>query len=158
MSSARPGRVPGTDAAGYPPEDLLFHSGLRWRVEKAVNDVREASEGIGIVVGYPYYTARDRSTTPPPVSRRRAPHNLSSNRMLPNYAVFDEKRYFQPGRDRPRAISTAFARADHLRGHLAARPAAQARTPGADLHSQPQRVAVLTRPRKTMREECACAG
>ena len=45
-------------------------------------------------------------------------------RFLPNYGVFDEDRYFAPGRDLllldPRRRAR---RADDLRGHLAARPA-----------------------------------
>jgi NAD+ synthase (glutamine-hydrolysing) len=84
---------------GYPPEDLLFHAGMRRQVAEALGEVAAAAAGIAVLVGYPEYTdtaihnaaALFADGAEPVVYRKRA---------LPNYSVFDEQRYFAPG-DRP---------------------------------------------------------
>ncbi|HET7922926.1 MAG TPA: nitrilase-related carbon-nitrogen hydrolase, partial [Gammaproteobacteria bacterium] len=40
---------------GYPPEDLLFHAGLRQDVEQALARIKAEVRGIGAVLGYPLY-------------------------------------------------------------------------------------------------------
>jgi NAD+ synthase (glutamine-hydrolysing) len=87
---------PELTLCGYPPEDLLFHRGLRKQIEQALQDVATASTGIGLYVGFPEYEGdeiynaailfRDGKVL---AKRRKA--------CLPNYRVFDEKRYFTPG-------------------------------------------------------------
>ncbi|MFK8015199.1 MAG: NAD+ synthase [Gammaproteobacteria bacterium] len=90
---------PELTLTGYPPEDLLFHSGLRWRVEQAVERVREASEGIGILVGYPYYADARVIYNAASLFHNRGTEITYFKQKLPNYAVFDEKRYFQEGKE-----------------------------------------------------------
>ena len=46
---------PELAVCGYPPEDLLLHSGLRSRVEAAFAQVRDEVRGIAVYVGYPEY-------------------------------------------------------------------------------------------------------
>ena len=46
---------PELSVCGYPPEDLLFHAGLRHDVEAAVNKVRAEVFGIAILLGFPEY-------------------------------------------------------------------------------------------------------
>jgi predicted amidohydrolase len=46
---------PELTLCGYPPEDLLFHRGLRNRVAAALAKVRERVRGIAAYVGYPEY-------------------------------------------------------------------------------------------------------
>src|SRR5262245_63463317 len=41
---------------GYPPEDLLFHKGLRRQVNAALERVRAETNGVAVMVGYPEYT------------------------------------------------------------------------------------------------------
>jgi NAD+ synthase (glutamine-hydrolysing) len=80
---------------GYPPEDLLLRPSLELRVNRALAQVA-AIPGILVVVGYP----------------RRIDGQLFNmagawrdgvclceyaKQKLPNYQVFDEKRYFEPG-------------------------------------------------------------
>lgn len=82
---------------GYPPEDLLFHAGLRRQVMRALDEVRTATAGIGALVGYPEY-ADDGSIFN--AAALFSDGVLSANyrkRLLPNYSVFDEQRYFMPG-------------------------------------------------------------
>ncbi|MDH3768149.1 MAG: NAD+ synthase, partial [Gammaproteobacteria bacterium] len=80
---------------GYPPEDLLFHSGLRYRVEKSLSRVRDELSGISILVGYPEFDG----TIFNAIALMRDGEVLATYRkqILPNYGVFDEKRYFTPG-------------------------------------------------------------
>ena len=87
---------PELTLSGYPPEDLLFHRGLRLQIESALADVAAASDGIGLVVGYPEYDG-ERIYNSMAVFRdgeRLARHR---KQCLPNYRVFDEKRYFHAG-------------------------------------------------------------
>ncbi|MCH7898009.1 MAG: NAD+ synthase, partial [Proteobacteria bacterium] len=46
---------PELSVCGYPPEDLLFHSGLRENIEDAISNIRESVRGIAILVGFPEY-------------------------------------------------------------------------------------------------------
>jgi len=81
---------------GYPPEDLLLRQELIDRVERALQQLCSAVTGIDIILGYPIrrdgvlYNAagiiRD--------GRLVAEYHKA---LLPNYSVFDEKRYFEPG-------------------------------------------------------------
>ena len=84
---------------GYPPEDLLLHTGLRVRVDAAVERVRAAATGISVCVGYPEY---EQGLIYNSAIVLRDGEVLAKHRkhILPNYAVFDEKRYFAPG-DQP---------------------------------------------------------
>jgi NAD+ synthase (glutamine-hydrolysing) len=83
---------------GYPPEDLLLHRGLRSRVENAFAKVRDNARGIALYLGYPEY---DGDALYNSAALLRDGVVLANHRKvaLPNYAVFDEKRYFQPGQD-----------------------------------------------------------
>jgi NAD+ synthase (glutamine-hydrolysing) len=81
---------------GYPPEDLLLHRGLRNRVSAAFERVRREVSGIPVLLGYPEYAGDTIYNSAALISDGRI---LANHRkcILPNYAVFDEKRYFQPG-------------------------------------------------------------
>jgi len=87
---------PELTLCGYPPEDLLFHKGLRRQVGAALERVRAETDGITLMVGYPEYAA-DGIYNAAALIRDG---NLLANyrkQELPNYSVFDEKRYFLPG-------------------------------------------------------------
>jgi NAD+ synthase (glutamine-hydrolysing) len=89
---------PELTLCGYPPEDLLLHRGLRSRVEAALAEVRDTARGIAVYVGYPEYEGDKIYNSAALLHDGRM---LANHRKvaLPNYAVFDEKRYFEPGRD-----------------------------------------------------------
>ena len=82
--------------AGYPPEDLLFHRGFRAKVDAALERVRAASDAVAILVGHPEYAGGGifNAATLYAHGREQARHRKS---CLPNYRVFDEKRYFRAG-------------------------------------------------------------
>lgn len=87
---------PELTLTGYPPEDLLFHSALRHEVEAGVARVRDAARGIHVLIGYPLYENGHIYN----VSGVFGDGKLKAQyrkQELPNYSVFDEKRYFTPG-------------------------------------------------------------
>jgi NAD+ synthase (glutamine-hydrolysing) len=87
---------PELTLCGYPPEDLLLHRGLRSRVAAAFATVRDKVRGIAVYVGYPEYVGDVIYNS---AVLLRDGQVLANHRKvaLPNYAVFDEKRYFTPG-------------------------------------------------------------
>jgi NAD+ synthase (glutamine-hydrolysing) len=105
IATARDAEAQGADLvmfpelalSGYPPEDLLFHSGFRRQVQAAVARVCAEAGGIDVLVGYPEY---DRGAIHNSVALVRGGRVYANHRKqcLPNYKVFDEKRYFAPGR------------------------------------------------------------
>ncbi len=88
---------------GYPPEDLLLRPAFVERVRLEVDRVRAAVSGIALVVGYPL---RADGRLYNAASLIHAGEELGTYRKqcLPNYSVFDEKRYFVPG-DAPCVVS-----------------------------------------------------
>jgi len=89
---------PELSICGYPPEDLLFHAGLRRRVEQALEEIREAVRGIAILIGFPEYID-DQIYNSCVVLQDGELLCGYRKQLLPNYSVFDEERYFGKGRD-----------------------------------------------------------
>ena len=89
---------PELSICGYPPEDLLFHNGLRLQVDAAIERVRQVVQGVSVLVGYPEYTGDEIYNAAALFRDGRLLANYRKQE-LPNYAVFDEKRYFQHGRE-----------------------------------------------------------
>ncbi len=89
---------PELSVCGYPPEDLLFHSGLRSRVEKALTQIRDSIKGIAVLVGFPEYADDNIHNSCAVFSDGKLLCHYRKQR-LPNYSVFDEMRYFTPGKD-----------------------------------------------------------
>ena len=82
--------------SGYPPEDLLFHQGLRYQLDEAMAQVTAAATGITALVGYPEY-AGERLYNAAAVLADGALQANYRKWLLPNYSVFDEQRYFKAG-------------------------------------------------------------
>ena len=89
---------PELSVCGYPPEDLLFHAGLRHAVEKAVAEIREQVTGIAVLIGFPEYADEHIHNTCA-VFRDGKTLAHYRKRLLPNYSVFDEERYFTAGKE-----------------------------------------------------------
>ncbi|MCZ6516865.1 MAG: NAD+ synthase, partial [Gammaproteobacteria bacterium] len=83
---------------GYPPEDLLFHAGLRQRVASALEDLQHHATGIAALIGYPEYD-RDQIFNAAALLADGAMQGNYRKWELPNYSVFDEARYFSPGHE-----------------------------------------------------------
>ncbi len=88
---------PELSVCGYPPEDLLFHSGLRRRVDEALVRIRDSVRDIAVLIGFPEYHEDDIFNS---CAVFRDGQQLAHYRkqILPNYRVFDEVRYFTPGK------------------------------------------------------------
>ena len=89
---------PELTLTGYPPEDLLLRPGFIRQVEPALHCLCNEIRGISAIIGSPLST---------PDGLRNAAVALADGQIqatyykqwLPNYSVFDEKRYFTPGED-----------------------------------------------------------
>ena len=89
---------PELTLTGYPPEDLLFHAGVRRQVQAGLQRVCAEVKGITAVVGYPEYVDKIIYNACTVVRDGEQLLNYRK-RELPNYKVFDEKRYFKAGAD-----------------------------------------------------------
>ncbi len=87
---------PELSICGYPPEDLLFHSGLRRRVESAIETIRDSIRDIAVLVGFPEYQDDDIFNACVVFKDGKLLAHYRKH-LLPNYSVFDEKRYFTAG-------------------------------------------------------------
>ncbi len=85
--------------SGYPPEDLLLRPAFLHACEAAMSEIAAQARGIVAVVGWPQaagavvYNAAS-------VLRDGAIEQTCRKRELPNYAVFDERRWFDVDPDR----------------------------------------------------------
>lgn len=81
---------------GYPPEDLLLRPSLQLRVETELEKIAEASHLIAIALGFPW---RDQGALFNCAAVYAGGESLGryAKQCLPNYQVFDEKRYFSAG-------------------------------------------------------------
>jgi NAD+ synthase (glutamine-hydrolysing) len=87
---------PELSICGYPPEDLLFHGNMRKSVAAALRKLCDEISGITVLVGYPEYDEDRIFNSAALISDGNIIANYRK-RLLPNYGVFDEKRYFEPG-------------------------------------------------------------
>jgi NAD+ synthase (glutamine-hydrolysing) len=81
---------------GYPPEDLLYRDELHGRVRDALAKICHTVKACHVIVGHPtqekahYYNSAS-------VIYQGEIKKTYHKQFLPNYSVFDEKRYFSQG-------------------------------------------------------------
>jgi NAD+ synthase (glutamine-hydrolysing) len=89
--------LPELVVTGYPPEDLLLRPSFVKAATRTVEEIAAATSGIVALVGAPHldlelynacYVLADGGVS-----------GVYRKRLLPNYGVFDEDRYFAPGED-----------------------------------------------------------
>lgn len=84
--------------SGYPPEDLLYRDDFYQRCQQQLDRLQQASADIAVLVGHPWregghlYNALSLFSDGQLVARY-------FKQQLPNYGVFDEKRYFSAGHE-----------------------------------------------------------
>ena len=84
---------------GYPPEDLLFRDGFINQVKDEItNFCNLAPSDISILFGAPNKTDDFLFNSAYLIQNNRI-INIYNKQELPNYGVFDEKRYFSSGED-----------------------------------------------------------
>lgn len=86
---------PELTLTGYPPEDLLLRPGLQKRVLEGLETLK-AVRGIAMVVGYPEVTDECQYNSAGVIIDGKI-ETVYRKQQLPNYSIFDEKRYFHAG-------------------------------------------------------------
>ena len=105
--------LPELCVSGYPPEDLLLRRDFLDAVRQGLDAIAADVEGIMALVGFPERVERapeelehfDPLIDPPPPPAYNSLAVLAGGEVratyrkcdLPNYGVFDERRYFEPG-------------------------------------------------------------
>jgi NAD+ synthase (glutamine-hydrolysing) len=105
--------LPELCLSGYPPEDLLLRGDFLGAVRQGLDAIAADVEGLVALVGFPERVDRppdelehfDPLIDPPPPPAYNSLAVLAGGEVcavyrkceLPNYGVFDERRYFQPG-------------------------------------------------------------
>jgi NAD+ synthase (glutamine-hydrolysing) len=87
---------PELTLSGYPPEDLLFHRGFRRQIESGLEQLRSEVTDTAVMVGFPEYTRAGIYNSAALITHGEIAA-IHRKAVLPNYKVFDEKRYFQAG-------------------------------------------------------------
>ncbi|MBI4898809.1 MAG: NAD+ synthase [Actinobacteria bacterium] len=95
---ARVALFPELAISGYPPEDLVLREDFLAACEAHLLRIAAANLNIAIVVGYPQAHANGVSNSLA-VLRAGRVDVIYRKRLLPNYGVFDERRYFVPGKE-----------------------------------------------------------
>jgi NAD+ synthase (glutamine-hydrolysing) len=88
---------PELAVTGYPPEDLLLRPDFLDAARDSLDLIAAETRGIAALVGTPHLDRDLFNACALCVDGRIAA--VYCKRFLPNYGVFDEDRYFQPGRD-----------------------------------------------------------
>jgi NAD+ synthase (glutamine-hydrolysing) len=90
---------PELTLTGYPPEDLLLRPGLIKRVEKGLVSLKSKIKGVAVLVGHPSGVVRaDLYNAASLIADGQCLASYFKHH-LPNYSVFDEKRYFVEGKE-----------------------------------------------------------
>ena len=78
---------------GYPPEDLLLRPGMYERISDVLEELSREIKGITALVGFPEKTDKGVYNAVAVLENGRC-STVARKNYLPNYSVFDEKRYF----------------------------------------------------------------
>ena len=81
---------------GYPPEDLLYRPAFHKRVAEALITLCKSAHNLDIVIGHPSLH-NDKIYNSCSLLRSGKILHTYNKQCLPNYGVFDEKRYFHHG-------------------------------------------------------------
>ena len=119
IKEARTARVdavvfPELAVTGYPPEDLLLKPRFLYDTNRMVEHIIKQSDGLCVVVGCLASNHESKTLSTRVISPALSPlYNAAAviadrkifgtygKRYLPNYGVFDERRYFHPGKKIP---------------------------------------------------------
>lgn len=89
---------PELTVTAYPPEDLLFREDFIDAANRALDSIAAQTKGICTVLGFPEKEG-ERLYNSAAVLDEGSVRAVYRKNLLPNYGVFDEKRYFASGRD-----------------------------------------------------------
>ncbi len=83
---------------GYPPEDLLFRPAFLKKVEDTLEKMAMSVEGITVIIGAPLIKEGKLHNSACVMQNGKITQTYAKQH-LPNYRVFDEKRYFRRGKE-----------------------------------------------------------
>ncbi|MBI5178407.1 MAG: NAD+ synthase [Nitrospinae bacterium] len=84
---------------GYPPEDLLYKRKFITQSWAVVDRLASATRGIAAIIGFPHEREGNLFNAAAVMTEGTIRH-IEHKSELPNYGVFDEKRYFTPAKER----------------------------------------------------------
>ncbi|MFC6380450.1 NAD+ synthase [Psychrobacter glacincola] len=82
---------------GYPPQDLLLRPSLSGRIKSALSTLSDI-DNIVMIVGYPHVDHHGTFNSAA-ILHNGHQKGFYHKQILPNYGVFDERRYFDKGRN-----------------------------------------------------------
>ena len=82
---------------GYPPQDLLLRPSLSGRIKSALSSLSDITD-IVMIVGYPHVDHHGTFNSAA-ILHNGHQKGFYHKQILPNYGVFDERRYFDKGRN-----------------------------------------------------------
>jgi NAD+ synthetase len=88
--------TPELALCGYPPEDLLLREDFLAACDQALQDLAARAGNVTLVVGHPRLSDGKRYNSAAVIRDGRIV-GVYDKQRLPNYTVFDEERYFEPG-------------------------------------------------------------
>jgi len=91
--------VPEMAVTGYPPEDLLFKKHFITSNIAVMDDIARRVKGITAIVGFVDRGKNGELYNAAAVIANGKIAGIYRKHALPNYSVFDEKRYFTPGHE-----------------------------------------------------------
>jgi NAD+ synthase (glutamine-hydrolysing) len=100
---------PELTITGYPPEDLVLWPSFVERNERHLNELAGSTHGIVAIVGFVHAGAEGRLYNAAATIADGRVVDIYHKVHLPNYGVFDERRYFTPGSGCP-VLTVADAR------------------------------------------------
>lgn len=81
---------------GYPPEDLLYRSNILRRIKLALPKIQQETAGVSVILGLPWVESQKQYNAAIVIQDTQVIAKYFKI-ALPNYDVFDEKRYFSSG-------------------------------------------------------------
>lgn len=88
---------PEMSLLGYPPQDLLLRPSLSGRIKSALASLSDIND-IVMIVGYPHVDHHGTFNSAA-ILHNGQQKGFYHKQYLPNYGVFDERRYFDKGRN-----------------------------------------------------------
>jgi len=82
---------------GYPPEDLLLKKSFIKDNINSLKEIKKVSGSLIVIVGFVDY--KDHAYNAAAIIQKKEIRSIYRKTRLPNYGVFDEDRYFEPGKE-----------------------------------------------------------
>lgn len=86
---------------GYPPEDLILRTSFLRKNIEYLNKVIDYSKGKNVVILLGFIDIEDDAYNSLAIIQNGKLIGKYHKQLLPNYSVFDERRYFKPGKEIP---------------------------------------------------------